>query len=125
MVQLQARAAGIDEVRTTDDVDALVDVMGTGVTVLFVASRLRDLGFEVVEPGWDDASAHRLRRGTDVVDLLVADTCPSTSGRSWRVVRCWRLRAAPRRSHGRNVSPSSTVTRTSSWPCLICSERLF
>ncbi|WP_146842516.1 hypothetical protein [Cellulomonas composti] len=76
MVQLQARAAGIDEVRTTDDVDALVDVMGTGVTVLFVASRLRDLGFEVVEPGWDDASAHRLRRGTDVVDLLVADHLP-------------------------------------------------
>lgn len=76
MVQLHARAAGVDEVRTTNDVDALVDVVGADVTVSFVAGRLGDSGFEVVEPGWDDAFAHRLRRGTDVVDLLVADHLP-------------------------------------------------
>lgn len=64
------------KVRTTDDVDALIDVMGTDVTVSFVAGRLHGLGFELVEPGWDNAAAHRLRRGDDVIDLLVADHLP-------------------------------------------------
>ena len=76
MVQLHARAAGVDEVRPTDDVDVLIDVMGTDVTVAIVAGRLRELGFEVVEPGWSGAPAHRLQRGSDVVDLLVADHLP-------------------------------------------------
>jgi hypothetical protein len=76
MVQLHARAAGVDEVRPTDDVDALVDVLGTDVTVAFVAGRLGEHGFAVAEPGWDDAATHRLRRGDDVVDLLVADHLP-------------------------------------------------
>lgn len=77
MVQLHARAAGVDVVRPTDDVDALVDVMAEGVTVSSIADRLRGLGFVVVEPGWENTPAHRLQRGRDVIDLLVADHLPS------------------------------------------------
>ena len=51
MVQLHARVAGVDAVRPTEDVDALVDVMAAGVTVSSIADRLRELGFEIVEPG--------------------------------------------------------------------------
>lgn len=76
MVQLHARAAGVDAVRPTDDVDALVDVMAGGVTVASIGETLRGLGFEIDEPGWDGAPAHRLRRGRDVIDLLVADHLP-------------------------------------------------
>jgi hypothetical protein len=78
MVQLHARAAGVDDVRPTDDVDALLDIMGGAVTVASVAARLREMGFAVVDPGWSDAPAHRLRRGSDVVDLLVADHLPGS-----------------------------------------------
>jgi len=77
MVQLHARVAGVELVRPTDDVDALVDVMAEGVTVSSIADRLRTLGFGVVEPGWENSPAHRLQRGRDVVDLLVADHLPS------------------------------------------------
>lgn len=77
MVQLHARAAGVDVVRPTDDVDALIDVMAEGVTVSSVADRLRDLGFVIVEPGWENSPAHRFQRGRDVIDLLVADHLPN------------------------------------------------
>jgi len=77
MVQLHAHAAGVDLVRPTDDVDALVDVMAAGVTVSTIADRLRAIGFAVIEPGWENGPAHRLQRGRDVVDLLVADHLPS------------------------------------------------
>lgn len=79
MVQLHARAAGIVEVRPTHDVDALIDVMAAGVSVATIAGLLTGRGFEVVEPGWPDAPVHRLRRGDDVVDILVADHLPRRS----------------------------------------------
>ena len=77
MVQLHARRAGVELVRPTGDVDALVDVMAAGVTVSSVADRLGVIGFVVVEPGWENSPAHRLQRGRDVIDLLVADHLPS------------------------------------------------
>jgi len=77
MVQLHARAAGVVEVRPTHDVDALVDVMAAGVSVAGIATALAARGFAVVEPGWPDSPVHRLRRGDDVVDVLVADHLPS------------------------------------------------
>lgn len=76
MVQLHARAAGVEEVRPTHDVDALVDVMAAGVSVAGIATALTARGFAVVEPGWPDSPVHRLRRGDDVVDVLVADHLP-------------------------------------------------
>jgi hypothetical protein len=75
MVQLHARAAGVVEVRPTHD----VDVMAAGVSMAAVAALLIGSGFEVVEPGWPDSPVHRLRRGADVIDLLVADHLPQRS----------------------------------------------
>jgi hypothetical protein len=79
MVQLHARAAGVVEVRPMHDVDALVDVMAAGVSVVSIADLLGSRGFEVVEPGWPDAPVHRLRRSDDVIDILVADHLPKRS----------------------------------------------
>lgn len=76
MVQLHARVAGVEDVRPTHDADALVDVMATDVSVASIAGHLADRGFTVVEPGWSDSPVHRLRRGEDVVDVLVADHLP-------------------------------------------------
>lgn len=76
MVQLHARAAGVEEVRATHDVDALVDVMAAGVSLSGIATALTARGFAVVEPGWPDSPVHRLRRDNDVVDVLVADHLP-------------------------------------------------
>ena len=79
MVQRHARAAGVIEVRPTHDVDVLVDVMAAGVSMGAVAALLAGRGFEVVEPGWPDSPVHRLRRGADVIDVLVADHLPQWS----------------------------------------------
>lgn len=76
MVQLHARAAGVEEVRPTHDVDALIDVMTSGVSVARIASALTASGFEVVEPGWPHSPVHRLQRDHDIVDVLVADHLP-------------------------------------------------
>lgn len=79
MVQLHARAAGVDEVRPTHDVDALVDVMAAGVSMAGTTAALTAIGFAVVEPGWPESPVHRLRRNDDVVDVLVADHLPKHS----------------------------------------------
>ena len=76
MVQLHARAAGVEEVRPTHDVDALVDVMAAGVSMAGITAALTAIGFAVVEPGWPGSPAHRLRRNDDVIDVLVADHLP-------------------------------------------------
>lgn len=44
MVQLHARAAGVDEVRPTYDVDALIDVMAADVSVTGIAAALTARG---------------------------------------------------------------------------------
>lgn len=76
MVQLHARAAGVEEVRPTHDVDALIDVMADGVSLTEIATTLTARGFVVVEPGWPESPVHRLRRDDDVIDVLVADHLP-------------------------------------------------
>ena len=73
MVQLHARAAGVEEVRPTNDVDALVDVTASGVSLAGIVGALTATGFEVVEPGWPESPIHRLRRDDAVIDILVAD----------------------------------------------------
>lgn len=77
MVQLHARAAGVNDLRPTADVDMLVDVLAAGTSVAGIVDLLRAHGFEVVEPGWPNAPTHRLRRGEETIDLLVADHLPS------------------------------------------------
>lgn len=79
MVQLHARAAGLEDVRPTADVDMLVDVLAAGTSVASIVGALRPMGFDVVEPGWPNAPVHRLRRGEETIDLLVADHLPSRS----------------------------------------------
>jgi hypothetical protein len=76
MVQLHARAAGVEEVRPTHDVDALIDVMAAGVSMAGITAALTARGFAIVEPGWPDSPVHRLRRNDDVIDVLVADHLP-------------------------------------------------
>jgi hypothetical protein len=76
MVQLHARAARVEEVRPTHDVDALIDVMAAGVSMAGIAAALTARDFAVVEPGWPESPVHRLRRDDDVVDVLVADHLP-------------------------------------------------
>ncbi len=70
MVQLHARAAGVDEVRPTDDVDVLIDVMGTDVTVAVVAGRLRELDFE--QDAWVLLPETLRQRGQDTLRILSA-----------------------------------------------------
>lgn len=76
MVQLHARAAGVEEVRPTHDVAALIDVMADGVSMAVITAALTARGFAVVEPGWPESPVHRLRRDDDVIDVLVADHLP-------------------------------------------------
>ncbi|GEN79489.1 hypothetical protein AFE02nite_12230 [Actinotalea fermentans] len=76
MVQLHARAAGVEGVRPTRDVDALIDVMAAGVSMAGITGALTARGFAVVEPGWPESPVHRLRRDGDVIDVLVADHLP-------------------------------------------------
>lgn len=76
MVQLHARAAGVEEFRPTHDVDALIDVMAARVSVAGITAALTARGFDVIEPGWPESPVHRLRRDDDVIDVLVADHLP-------------------------------------------------
>lgn len=85
MVQVHAIATGIDVVRPTDDVDTLIDVMADDAGVQKVVAALQGLGFEVQEPGWGkSAVVHRLIRGRDKVDVLVADHLPADRRRRLR-----------------------------------------
>lgn len=85
MVQLHARAAGVEDLRPTADVDMLVDVLAGQASVATIVAALKSGGFEVVQPGWPGAPAHRLRRGDETIDLLVADHLPR--GRSPQLLR--------------------------------------
>lgn len=76
MVQLHARAAGVDEVRPTHEVAALIDILAAGVSMAGITAALTARGFDVVEPGWPESPAHRLGRDDDVIDVLVADHLP-------------------------------------------------
>jgi hypothetical protein len=76
MTQTHALLAGVTPQRTTEDVDLLVDVLTRRSSVAAVVTGLESAGFEPVEPGWPESPFHRLRRGDDVIDLLVADHLP-------------------------------------------------
>lgn len=76
MTQVHAMLAGVAPRRTTHDVDLLVDVLARRASVTSVVADLRSRGFEAQEPGWPGSPFHRMRRGADVVDILVADHLP-------------------------------------------------
>jgi hypothetical protein len=80
MAQVHAMLAGVTPHRTTHDVDLLVDVLARRASVASVVADLRSRGFEAQEPGWPDSPFHRMRRGVDVVDILVADHLPRHLG---------------------------------------------
>ena len=73
MVQLHSMIANIGELRPTDDVDLLVDVLSDRSRVGAVVAALRAAGFRVREPLSTRAPIHRFERGLDVVDVLVPD----------------------------------------------------
>jgi len=77
MVQIHAELAGIPAIRTTVDVDLLLHLMTRNVTVGTVVGSLQRIGFTPQEPGWPAAPFHRLRRGDDIVDVLVPDHLPT------------------------------------------------
>jgi hypothetical protein len=76
MAQAHARAHGIDQLRPTDDVDLLVDIQAERSSLEAVRRSLIEIGFRLKEPGWLKSPAHRLTRGDDIVDVLVADHLP-------------------------------------------------
>jgi len=76
MVQIHAMLAGIPLIRVTNDVDLLLDLMTSKASVTQIAADLTSLGFTPQEPRWAGAPFHRLRRGDDVIDLLVPDHLP-------------------------------------------------
>jgi len=76
MVQIHTYLAGLAPIRVTTDVDLLLNLMVQGVSVARVAAELSSLGFTPQEPAWPDAPFHRLRRGDDVIDVLVPDHLP-------------------------------------------------
>lgn len=87
MTHVHARLVGVQPPRTTDDVDVLLDVVAGRASATTVAGALRQLGFTLVEPGWQDSPVHRFRRGDDIADMLSPITCPSTFEFAWRVGR--------------------------------------
>jgi hypothetical protein len=76
MVDIHARLAGVAPVRVTNDVDLLLDLLTRRASVSSIVADLEGLGFALQEPGWPDAPFHRLRRGGDVIDILVPDHLP-------------------------------------------------
>jgi hypothetical protein len=87
MTQVHAMLADVCPHRTTNDVDLLVDVVARRSSVRRVVTDLLSRGFEPQEPGWPDSPFHRLRRGAEVIDILVADhlpklVAPRVAGRS-------------------------------------------
>ena len=73
MVTLHARAAGLDPIRTTKDVDTLLDVAVTSVNR--ADDLLRGLGYRFLPSIDESAPAHRWVREADgaQVDILVPD----------------------------------------------------
>lgn len=77
MVQLHALRAGIPAPRATADIDALIHIE-TGTTCRGAAQLLRDAGFDETRALHREAAQHRFARGTDLVDVLVADHAAPT-----------------------------------------------
>lgn len=73
MVQLHALRAGIPAPRATADIDVLIHVETGATTYRGAARLLHDAGFAETGALHRDAAHHRFARGTDLVDVLVAD----------------------------------------------------
>ncbi|KXO90694.1 hypothetical protein AXK58_22885 [Tsukamurella tyrosinosolvens] len=72
MVHLHAARAGIAVPRPTSDVDVVVAIGTGGASFNAVRDRIESLGF-AFEPPVGDGGAHKFLRGTDRIDLMVAD----------------------------------------------------
>ena len=73
MTQLHAMIADIGDVRTTEDVDLLVNIMDVGSTAGVWHGNLLSAGFVLAAPSVRYAPSHRYRRGTSIVDLVVPE----------------------------------------------------
>ena len=73
MVQLHAAAAGLVWDRPTRDVDMVLHVETGAVDVGTVFAALRRARFDTVEPNARTGPVHRMQRGDDRVDVMVAD----------------------------------------------------
>ena len=87
MVQAHAMIAE-RYVRTTSDIDMLIDVISDTKNIHAVISGLESLGFELKEPGLRGTAFHRMMRGELIVDLLISDHLPSNK-RKLSVVNRW------------------------------------
>ncbi len=72
MVRIHAEHAGVHDSRTTRDVDAVLHLETGVITYPPAVHRLEQLGYEHQEPV-GDGPTHRLSRGNEHVDLMVAD----------------------------------------------------
>lgn len=73
MVQLHAAVAGMEVTRPTSDVDIILHVETGSVTAGELTETLRTLGYTLQTSLKDDAPAHRFVRGTEQIDVMVAD----------------------------------------------------
>jgi hypothetical protein len=73
MVQLHAAAAGLAVSRPTADVDIVLHIETGATTTAAVSAVLNGLGYALETPISQDAPAHRFLRGTQQVDVMVAD----------------------------------------------------
>lgn len=88
MVQLHSMMADVGELRPTDDVDVLVDLLSDKNTIGAVVAALCAAGFRLREP-LGAGPSHRFERGHDIVDILVPDhllVAPRLGGRPVMVI---------------------------------------
>ena len=85
--------AGIN-LRATEDVDVLVDIMSNVSNVSKITSSLKDLGFEFEEPMLRGSAFHRMRNGRMVVDILVEDHLHGMPQRRAKI-GAWPMMEAP------------------------------
>lgn len=71
MVAILERERGVAPVRTTIDVDALIDVRAVTQATRHAAARLQGAGFVAEQTA--DGLAYRFVRGQDIVDILAPD----------------------------------------------------
>jgi len=76
MVQAHALMSSYES-RATVDVDMLIDVLADSTNITHVIEALESLDFEAQEPAFRKSPFHRLMRGEQIVDVLIADHLPS------------------------------------------------
>jgi hypothetical protein len=84
MVQAHA-LLGNAEIRATTDVDLLIDVFADTSYIDSAISSLQGIGFDIKVPGLRLAPFHRMTRGNQIVDVLVADHLPSGKQKAARI----------------------------------------